>query len=328
MPAPWPPGFRRVPNDDWVGKRAETLGFMYDTVQDHGWYRNLDPTIDRLGALLRPGDVLLDYSGGTGILAQRLLAKLPDADIGILIVDASPKFLRVALDKLGDDERVAFRLIRYLDDERRLQTVQEAVEPPLLERGVDAVSSTNAIHLYYDLDDTLRSWRGVLRPGGRVFVQSGNIGVAELPPGSWIIDETVEAINAAADELVRTDERYAPYRDGLEDPTRRAAYDDLRRKFFLPVRPLTHYLSALEQAGFRVERVDHLTIAADSAEWTEFLSAYHEGVLGWVGGSERIEGRPPTEDAVAARLRLLGESVDRVFGGRSFDAVWTYIEAE
>ena len=325
---PWPPGFRRVPDDDWIGQRADTLGLTYDTVRDHGWYRNLDLTIERLAARLRPGDLLLDYSGGTGILAQRLLAELPDADIGILIVDASPKFLRVALEKLGDDERVAYRLIRYLKDDRRLQTVQEAVEAPLLERGFDAVASTNAIHLYYDLEDTLRSWRDALRPGGRAFVQSGNIGVENLPAGSWIIDETVEAINAAAAELVRTDERYAQYRGGLEDPTRRAAYDDLRRKFFLPVRPLQHYLTALEEAGFRIERVDHVTIAADSAEWTEFLSAYHEGVLGWVGGSERIEGQPPTEKAVADRLRLLRESVEHVFGSGSFDAVWTYIEAE
>jgi SAM-dependent methyltransferase len=301
---------------------------MYDTVQDHSWYRNLDPTVLALGDELGAGDILLDYSGGTGILAERLLAELPELSFGILIVDASPKFLRVALDKLGSDERVGFRLIRYLRNERRLETVQEAVEAPLLERGVDAVSSTNAIHLYYDLEDTLRSWRDLLRPGGSAFVQSGNIGVPELPDGSWIIDETVEAINAAAEELVRTDERYAPYRSGLDDDARRAAYDELRRKFFLLVRPLAHYVDALEAAGFRVERVEHRTIAADTAEWTAFLSAYHEGVLGWVGGSERIEGEPPTAEAVADRLRLLGESVERVFGGGSFDAVWTYIEAE
>lgn len=328
VPAPqiWPPGFPRIPDDEWVAQPPETLALTYDTVQDHGWYRNLDPTIERLAEKLGPGDLLLDYSGGTGILAERLLRRL-DATTGILIVDASPKFLRVALDKLGADERVALRLIRYLKPERRLETVQEVVEPPLLARGVDAVSSTNAIHLYYDLEDTLRSWRAVLRPGGTAFVQSGNIGVPDLPAGSWIIDETVEAINDAAVELVRADERYAAYREGLADESRRAAYDELRRKFFLPVRPLAHYLDALEAAGFRVERVDHRTIAADTGEWTAFLSTYHEGVLGWVGGSERIEGTPPAEEAVADRLRLLRESVDRVFGGSSFDAVWTYIEA-
>lgn len=323
----WPAGFTRVPDDDWVARPPETLALTYDTVQDHGWYRNLDPTIERLAATLRAGDVLLDYSGGTGILAERLLQEL-DAEIGILIVDASPKFLRVALDKLGGDERVAYRLIRYLKEERRLETVQEVVEAPLLERGVDAVASTNAIHLYYDLEDTLRSWRELLRPGGGAFVQSGNIGVPDLPAGSWIIDETVEAINAAAEEIVRADERYATYRDGLDDDARRADYDELRGRFFLPVRPLAHYVGALEAAGFRIARVDHRSIVADTAEWTAFLSAYHEGVLGWVGGSERIEGAQPTEAAVADRLRLLRESVDRVFGGSSFDAVWTYIEAD
>lgn len=327
MRAIWPAGFRRVPDDNWVEQPPETLALTYDTVQDHGWYRNLDPTLERLDAQLRSGEILLDYSGGTGILAERLLAELQDTEVGILIVDASPKFLRVALDKLGGDERVAFRLIRYLKDERRLETVQEAVEAPLQERGVDAVSSTNAIHLYYDLEDTLRSWRALLRPGGKAFVQSGNIGVPDLPKGSWIIDETVEAINAAAEELVRTDVRYAAYRAGLDDDTRRAAYGELRRKFFLPVRPLDHYVGALALAGFRIERVEHRTIAADTDEWTAFLGAYHEGVLGWVGGSERIEGEPPDAEAVVDRLRLLRESVERVFGGGSFDAVWTYIDA-
>jgi SAM-dependent methyltransferase len=324
----WPPGFRRIPGDDWVERPPETLALKYDTVQDHGWYRNLDPTVRDLAAALHPGDVLLDYSGGTGILAERLLAALPELDFGILIVDASPKFLRVALDKLGHDERVGFRLIRYLKDEGRLETVQEVVDEPLLQRGVNAVASTNAIHLYYDLDDTLRSWHDLLVAGGRVHVQSGNIGVPELPAGCWIIDETVDAINSAAVELVREDDRYTAYRSGLSDPERVAAYEELRRKFFLPVRPLEHYVEALERAGFKIREVVHLPIEARTTEWTDFLATYHEGVLGWVGGSERIEGAPPTEAALGDRFRLLREAIRRVFGGPTFQAVWTYIDAE
>jgi len=324
----WPAGFERIPADDWVGRAPETLALKYDTVQDHGWYRNLDRTVRDLAAVLEPGDVLLDYSGGTGILAERLLTALSDLDFGILIVDASPKFLRVALDKLGGDERVGFRLIRYLKEERRLEIVQEVVGEPLRERGVNAIASTNAIHLYYDLDDTLRSWHDLLVPGGRAFVQSGNIGVPELPAVCWIIDETVDAINVAAAELVREDERYAAYRGGLSDPERVAAYEELRRKFFLPVRPLEHYVEALEGAGFRIRELAHVPVEARTAEWTDFLATYHEGVLGWVGGSERIEGAPPTEEALGDRLRLLREAVRRVFGGPTFQAVWTYIEAE
>ena len=318
----WPDGFARIPGDDWVDRAPEELARTYDTVREHGWYRNLDPTVETLGGWLGEGQILLDYSGGTGILAERLLAGLP-AGAGILIVDASPKFLRVALDKLGSDERVAFRLIRFLEDERRLQTLQEAVEPPLLERGVDAIASTNAIHLYYDLDETLRSWRSILRPSGRVHAQSGNIGVADLAKGAWIIDETVEAISAAAERLVREDDRWAAYRDGIGDQR----YAALRRKFFLPVRPLGHYLEALERAGFTIEGVEHRTIEARTADWTEFLAAYHEGVLGWVGGSERVEGVPPSEAAIADRLELLRLSVEQVFAAPSFDAVWTYVDA-
>lgn len=328
MAAVWPAGFARVPNDDWVGRPPEALALKYDTVREHGWYRNLDPTVDDLVAVLEPGHVLLDYSGGTGILAERLLAQLGDADLGILIVDASPKFLRVALGKLGGDERVAYRLIEYLREERRLQTIQEAVEAPLLERGVDWISSTNAIHLYYDLEDTLRSWKQVLRRGGRAFVQSGNIGVPDLAEGVWVIDETVESIDAAAAAIARSDDRYSPYRAGLEDPARRERYAELRRKFFLPVRPLDHYLAAFESAGFRILDVEHRVLDAERENWIDFLSAYHEGVLGWVGGSERVEGVPPGEHAVADRLRLLREATEQVFPEPSFRAVWTYVEAE
>jgi ubiquinone/menaquinone biosynthesis C-methylase UbiE len=319
----WPDGFPRVPDDDWVGQQPEELARKYDTVREHGWYRNLDPSVAALRDQLRDGDILLDYSGGTGILAARLREELGGRDVAILIVDASPKFLSVALEKLGGDERVAFRLIRFLDEERRLQTLQEALEPPLLERGVDAISSTNAIHLYYDLDETLRSWRALLRSGGRVHVQSGNIGVADLAEGAWIIDETVEAISAAAERLVQADERWAAYRERIGDPR----YAALRRKFFLPVRPLGHYLEALERAGFTVEGVEHRTIDARTEDWTAFLAAYHEGVLGWVGGSERVEGAAPVDEAVADRLELLRLAVDEVFGAPSFDAVWTYVDA-
>jgi len=206
--------------------------------------------------------------------------------------------------------------------------MQEVFEPALVERGLDAVVSTNAIHLYYDLPETLAPWAALLRPGGRAFIQSGNIGRSDMSPGSWIIDETVEAIHEAAVAIVREQPAYAAHRAGLEDPERMRRYGELRRRFFLPVRPVEFYVGELERAGLRVLDVASQAIEAHVDQWYEFLATYHEGVLGWVGGSARVDGREPLPEAVGDRLRLLHEAMERVFGGAaSFQAVWTYINA-
>ncbi len=329
MISQWPEGFVRIPDEDWTRSPVEELALKYDTVQNHGWYRNLDLTVEQLGRHLREGQILLDYSGGTGILASRLLEELRERSFFILIVDSSPKFLRLAAEKLGRQPRVALRLIRYLKDEGRLQLVHEVLEGSLLERGLDAVVSTNAIHLYYDLEETVSSWSRVLRPGGRAFVQSGNIGLPYMPAGSWIIDETVEAIARQAEAIVRSDPKFAAYRPLLDDERRMDAYRHLRRKVFLPVRPIAHYLASLEAAGLRILEVTHLPILAHADQWYEFLSTYHEGVLGWVGGSAKVEGTEPSEAAVADRLELIERGLTEVLGGRqSFQAIWTYITAE
>ncbi len=318
----WPEGFRRVPEEPWVSAPIETLALKYDTVETHGWYRNLEPTVDDLAGYLRDGQILVDYSAGTGILCDRLLKRVPKLAAGVLLVDASPKFLRLALEKLGHDARVALRWIRYLKEAKRLERLDEVVPEGF---HADALVSTNAIHLYYGLDETLKSWRKVVRPGGRVFVQSGNIRNPAAREGEWIIDETVDAIHLAAMEIVKGEDRWAAYRDVKNMP----AYDDLRAKYFLPMRPLDHYLNALRTAGFRIHSLRKRTIEANVSEWYDFLAVYHEGVLGWVGGSEKIEGKRPAEEAVRDRLALIRAAMDKVFKGRArFDCCWTYVTAE
>ena len=73
---------------------------------------------------------------------------------------------------------------------------------------MDIISSTNAIHLYYNLKETLESWKKILRPGGRVYIQSGNIKNPEASKDSWIIDESVIKINEAAVDIVSKDDRF------------------------------------------------------------------------------------------------------------------------
>jgi SAM-dependent methyltransferase len=325
-PFHWPPGFRRVPDEDWTRQPVDTFGLLYDTVENHGWYKNLDPTVEDLARHLEAGQILIDYSGGTGILLDRLRLRVFDRQIGMLIVDSSPKFLRVALDKFIDDERVAFRLLRRLKEEERLELLEEVIGSELAARKVDAIVSTNAIHLYADLPGTLASWGRVLRPGGRVFVQSGNIRNPQARTGEWILDETVWAIHEVASGLVRNDPRYTAYRQVLDDEARMEAHVAYRDRVFLPIRPLDYYLGGLQGAGFEVKEVSARTIGARVDDWFEFLSAYHEAVLGWVGGSVKVDGRPPSEEAVRDRLALIRHGMDTLFGGRQeFRCCWTYI---
>jgi SAM-dependent methyltransferase len=320
----WPEGFARVPDQEWVGQPVDSFGLQYDTVENHGWYRNLDPTVDQLARYLADGDILIDYSGGTGILLDRLLLRIFDRQVGTMIVDSSPKFLRVALDRFRDDERIAFRRLHYLRDEERLELLEEVVPPEIC---ADAIVSTNAIHLYYDLEDTLRSWAKVLKPAGRVYVNSGNIRNPAARPNEWIIDETVYVIHEVATGIVRTDPRWEAYRDVLDDPDRLARHLEFRDRVFLAPRPLDYYVDALGAAGFAIDGVGARTIEADVSEWFEFLSAYHDAVLGWVGGTEKVEGVAPTAEAVDDRLELMRRALDVIFGGRStFLTCWTYVE--
>src|SRR5262249_296200 len=174
------------------------------------------------------------------------------------------------------------------------QVLEEVIGPELLARRADAIASTNAIHLYRDLPDTLASWARALRPGGRAFVQSGNIRNPQARPSEWILDETVWAIHEVATGLVRNDARYAAYRPLLADEAGCRAHVASRAQVSLPVQPLDHYLRCLEEAGFTVEEVTTRSIEARVEDWFEFLSAYHEAVLGWLGSSVKVDGKAPT----------------------------------
>src|SRR4030095_207562 len=113
-----------------------------------------------------------------------------------------------------------------------------------------------------DLPDTLASWARVLRPSGRVFVQSGNIRNPQARASEWILDETGGAIHEVATGLVRNAPRYTAYRPLLDDETRMQAHVAYRDQVFLPVRPLEYYLRVLEEAGFTVEEVTVRSIEA------------------------------------------------------------------
>ena len=322
----WPSGFERIEDADWPAAPLDPLGERYASMANHRWYANLRLTLEQLAEALRPGQILVDYSGGTGILAHQIVDRIPDT--GILIVDASPRFLRVALEELRHQPRVAFRLLRSVAHQRRLQRLDEVVGPALFQRGVDALVSTNAVHLYQDLDDTFAAWSRVVRPGGQVFVQSGDIRNPEGRPGEWLISQVVEKVREVAQEIAAEDPRYEPYRAVLADAGRMATYDALWRRVFLPIRSVEEYRAALERAGFEVRSSTTRTIEVGVLEWYEATSIYPD-LLAWVGGSPKVDGQQPTAAAMEDRLDLLRQSFLRLFAGRDvYDSTWTYLVAQ
>ncbi|MFP5363518.1 MAG: class I SAM-dependent methyltransferase [Thermoleophilia bacterium] len=324
----WPQGFDRIPDEEWTSAPISEAGLAYDHVDEHGWYDNLNPSVTQLAAHLQDGDILVDYSGGTGILLDRLRLRMFDRAVGTIVVDASAKFLRVAHEKYKDDPRFAARLLRYIKEEKRLQSLDEVLGPELLERGIDAIAAVNAIHLYPDLDEVASAWVRALKPGGKVFINSGNLRNPSAKPGEWILDETVWVINDLAESLVRSDPAYAQYREVLDDTKRLAAHHAHRDRVFMHPRPLDYYTDALVRNGLTVTDVSQATIVADVNEWFELMTAYHEAVLGWVGGTKRIDGEEPSEAAVADRLKIMRHAIDTIFGGRdTFKACWTYVTA-
>ena len=197
---------------------------------------------------------------------------------------------------MGDEPRVAFRLLHQHDGEpRRLQGLDEAIGPVLGERGVDALVSTNAVHLYTELAETFRAWWRVLRPGGKVFVQSGDIRNPGGPPGR-VVDQRGgrEGARGRQGDCLE-DPRYEPYRAVLADPEPNGS---IRRPLAggLPARSARRRrtASALAEAGFEVGDTITRTVDVGVLEWYEATSVYPD-LLAWVGGSPRVDGRQPTQ---------------------------------
>jgi SAM-dependent methyltransferase len=305
----WPEGFVPVRDEDWATQEVDAGGVGYDHVEGHGWYANLNPTVEELVAELEDGDVLLDYSGGTGILLDRLRLRIFDRQIATVIADTSPTFLRVALEKHRGDPLVALRLLGELE---------EVLGPELTARGVDAIACTNAIHLYPDFPGVAAAWERVLRPGRKAFINSGNLKNPHAGDSEWLIGETVGAINEQAQGLVRSDRTYERYLPLLEDRELLERHAAIRKEVFLDPRPLSFYVAGLEDAGLRVRDVRETTIEASVHEWFDFLSAFHGTVLGWI-----------PEERVHDRLRLMRHAMEMLFAQRpTFKASWTYITAE
>jgi tRNA (cmo5U34)-methyltransferase len=114
--------------------------------------------VDALEMLGRPPRRVLDLGAGTGMLAARVAARYPDAEL--VLTDGAPAMLEQARDALGD--RAEIHIADLAD--------------PLPDGGFDAVVSALAIHHLDDAGkrDLFARVRAALPPGG-VFVNAEQV---------------------------------------------------------------------------------------------------------------------------------------------------------
>ena len=88
------------------------------------------------------------------------------------------------------------------------------------------------------------------------------------------------------------------------------------------------YTDYLENAGLHVTNTSCRVFPARVSEWHRFLSVYHEGVLGWIGGAQKVTGEVADPGWVDMRKAMISSALNELFEGReSFDAAWTYMDA-
>jgi ubiquinone/menaquinone biosynthesis C-methylase UbiE len=317
----------KIIEDSFLKSDVTEFALGYDMVKNHTWYDNLNYLVDLSKEYFNEDNFIMDYSCGTGIFPERLLKSTVSCP-RILMMDSSPKYLKLSYDKFGGNYKFYFRLMKYLKEESRLQTIDESMGDTYKEL-LDGIICTNAIHLYPTISDTMKSWSDILVKGGKLLINSGNILNPSMDVESKLIDQTVEDISKISFDIVKSEPKYSKYLDLIDNFEYINKHNELRKKYFLPIRPIDFYTDELLKNGFKITEVKTINIDAKVDEWFDFLKVYHEGVIGWVGGSKKITGIEPTEQEINERIEIIRLSLNKMFNGQNnFKSCWNYIICE
>jgi ubiquinone/menaquinone biosynthesis C-methylase UbiE len=315
-------------NDDFLQSDVTEFAMDYDKVKFHTWYNNLNYLVDLSSYYFNESQLIMDYSCGTGIFSERLLNNMRDNCPNILMIDSSPKYLKLSYEKFKINDRFFFRLIKFLKEEKRLQTIKESIGENKNE-FIDGIICTNAIHLYPNVEETIKSWSEVLTKGGKLLINSGNILNPNKTDDSILIDQTVNEIAKWSYEIVKETPKYHKYLDLMDNFDYINNHNELREKYFLPVKSIDFYTEIIERNGFKLIEVKIENVDAKVNEWFDFLKVYHEGIIGWIGGSKKITNKEPDNQEVEDRIEIIKLSLERVFeGSNEFKACWNNIVCE
>jgi len=317
----------KIIDESFLKSDVTEFALGYDRVKNHTWYDNLNYLVDLSKEYFNDDDFIMDYSCGTGIFPERLLKSNVSCP-RILMMDSSPKYLKLSYDKFGSNYKFFFRLMKYLKEENRLQTIDESMGEDYKEL-LDGIICTNAIHLYPTISDTIKSWNKLLVKGGKLLINSGNIYNPLMGADTKLIDQTVNEISKLSFDIVKENPKYFKYIDLIEDFEYINKHNTLKDKYFLPIRPINFYTDEIIKNGFKIVEVKTIDVGAKVDEWFDFLKVYHEGVLGWIGGVNKITGVDPKENEVEDRIDIIKIALNKMFNNKNdFKACWNYIICE
>ena len=118
----WPPASTRCPTRTGRSEPVDDFGTAYDNVERHGWYRNLDPTVEELAAPAerrRHPDRLLGRHRHPARPAEAADLRPPGRARSSSTARRSSCASRSRTS--ATTRTVAFRLLRFLKDEKRLE---------------------------------------------------------------------------------------------------------------------------------------------------------------------------------------------------------------
>ena len=317
----------KIIDESFLKSDVTEFALGYDKVKNHTWYDNLNYLVDLSKEYFNEDNFIMDYSCGTGIFCERLLKSTINYP-NILMMDSSPKYLKLSYDKFGGNDKFYFRVINYLKDEKRLQTLPESLGENCNEL-LNGIVCSNAIHLYPTIDETIKSWNDLLVKGGKLLINSGNIHNSLMGEETKLIDQTVNEISNLSYDIVKNTPKYQKYFDLINDIDYINKHNTLRDKYFLPIRPIDFYTDELIKNGFKIIEVKTINIDARVDEWFDFLKVYHEGIIGWIGGSKKITGIEPSEEEINDRVEIIKLTLTKMFNNQNdFKACWNYIICE
>ncbi len=301
----------------WKPDKSPSKGAIayHEAVSNSNYYiAILDEIVKIVAPKIKKGDVVVDFGAGTGVSSMRLLDHL-DVEIELWLVDNSPAWLGKAYEVLNNDKKIKHRIKFFimektekLDSRDSKAHVNYATLSDTIGTNiVDHVFSANTLHLVPNLEETFKGIASALKDYGTFTFQSVNINLENIPYGALLIDDTVKRVHDIAIEIVRRDQRFECYRDGLDE---RINMTETQKKFVFPnPRNADVYLSSLKSAGFIYEKPYYKLFKVKYSDWLNFLRVrrLQAGILPEIGGNE------PSSKEESDRDTLITLATKRLF---------------